>query len=94
MEGDSAPPLTGHMTQDPRDPSQWPRDMASMGSVVTGCDAGSLWKQAGVGSPIRLYRVGRTGQGPGIFGPAMGPLAWASGARLGSLSARFLHARL
>lgn len=26
----TCPPSTGHMTQDPWDPSQWPRDMASM----------------------------------------------------------------
>lgn len=45
------PPLTGHMTQDPRDPSQWPRDMASMALLSQGVMFWSLWKQAGVGIP-------------------------------------------
>ena len=45
------PPLTGHMTQDPRDPSQWPRDMASMVLLSQDVMFWSLWKQAGVGNP-------------------------------------------
>ena len=45
------PPLTGHMTQDPRDPSQWSRDMASMALLSQDVMFWSLWKQAGVGNP-------------------------------------------
>lgn len=55
------PPLTGHMTQDPRDPCQWTWGYGVNGSVVTGHDAlvtvetlrGSpheaMWGRKGVG---------------------------------------------
>ena len=53
------PPLTGHMTQDPRDPSQWPQDMASMALLSQDVMFWSLWKLRRVwGAPIRLCGVG------------------------------------
>lgn len=38
------PPLTGHMTQDARDPSQWLWDMASMALLSQDMMLWSLWK--------------------------------------------------
>lgn len=38
------PPLTGHMTQDPRDPCQWTWDMASMALLSQDMMLWSLWK--------------------------------------------------
>lgn len=68
------PPLTGHMTQDPRDPSQWPRDMASMALLSQDVMFWSLWKLRWVwGAPIRLCGVGNGWeQGGGISGSGMG----------------------
>lgn len=61
---------TGHMTQDLRDPSQWPRDMASMALVSQDVTLWSLWKQCGGrGSPRRLRMVGKGWDpGSGILG--------------------------
>lgn len=47
-EGDglkvTPPPSTGHMTQDPRDRSQWPWDMASVALLSQDMMLWSLWK--------------------------------------------------
>lgn len=85
----TSPPSMGHMTQDPWDPAQWPRDMASMAPLSQDVMFWSLWKLRGGWNPHKAVWVGKGwDQGSGIFGSGVG--FW----QLGSGSAHRPHARL